>query len=77
MQQNEKLEKQEVKMVHFLSTVYSLIIEHGIDEIIPKAKNDFIKVWWLKIITPQIIKWLALIETRLEYHLHTYDVKRE
>jgi hypothetical protein len=61
-------------MVHFLRIVYSLIIERGIDEIIPRVKDGFIKVW-LDIITPQIIKWLALIETRLEYHLHTYDVK--
>jgi hypothetical protein len=62
-------------VVHFLRMVYSSIMACGIDKIIPEVKNDFIKVW-LSIITPQIIKWLALIETRLEYHLHTYDVKR-
>jgi hypothetical protein len=76
MQQNEKLEKKEVDLVHFLSMVYTLIIERGIDEIIPKAKNAFINMWWLDIVTPQIIKLLALIETRLEYHLRTYNVKR-
>jgi hypothetical protein len=56
--------------------VYSSIRERGIDEIIPKAKNGLIYMWSLDIITPQIIKWLALIETLLKYHLHTYDVKR-
>jgi hypothetical protein len=66
MQQNEKLGKQEVKVVHFLRMVYSLIIERGIDRTIPEVKNGFIKVWSLDIITPQIIKWLALIETLLE-----------
>jgi hypothetical protein len=76
MQQNEKLEKLEVKVVHCLSTVYSSIIERGIDEIIPRVKNGFINMWSLDIITPQIIKRFALIEIRLEYHLHTYDVKR-
>jgi hypothetical protein len=45
--------------------VYSSIMARGIDKTIPKAKDYFIYVW-LNIITPQIIKWLALIEILLE-----------
>jgi hypothetical protein len=65
MQQNERSASREVEMVHFLTMVYYSIIERGIDETIPEEKNDFIKVWLGEKI-PQIIRWLALIETLLE-----------
>jgi hypothetical protein len=72
MQQNERSAEQEVNVVRFLRLVHSSILALGIDNTIPKAKNSFIKVW-LNIVTPQIIRWLALIETLLEEHLRTYN----
>jgi hypothetical protein len=66
MQLTEGSAEPEVKVVCFLRMVHSSIIECGIDEIIPRVKSGFIKIWWLSIITPQIIKWLALIEALLQ-----------